>query len=491
MASQAPVRDVPASEVAEATDMLSSFVQSGAIPPFVYCYPVRSAYRPLPSRWTVDRIWEEDEDNSPSRGLNLYLHVPFCRYKCGFCNLYTVISRDVDVYDAYTSALCRQIREHAHIIGTRRLRTIYIGGGTPSLLHRRHFDQLFATFDEVYPNWRPVVEEVAIEASPDSIVADPGVLSHLMDLGLTRANVGIQSLEPLELREAGRSLAGEDVIRQAIAIIKDARLPNLSTDLIMGFAGQTDETWRQSVESLVELDPETISTYFLTIRPDAWFSKTAKYRYERDPGLYRRYDEARERIKGAGYVQESNVRYKKPGLGGYQQKVLQFQGVPVLGLGVGARTYTNTVDYIVGGGANPHPSQVTDWIQRVERGEATPDAGFVYDDTERIRKRLVLDLFDLDRRDLARYGYEEKAHLFEPILEAAAQLGLLESSPGGRMQMTPLGYKYRDIASWSFFSPLVVERDREFYSDLHARNARAQAAMGTPTFISGLTVANR
>ncbi|MFD0396372.1 hypothetical protein ACFQ3Z_45915 [Streptomyces nogalater] len=92
--------------------------------------------------------------------------MPFCRYKCGFCNLYTVISEDMDVYDAYTEALCTQIRDHTEIIQSRRLRTVYIGGGTPSLLSLRHFERIFATFDEVYPNWRSTVEEVAIEATP-------------------------------------------------------------------------------------------------------------------------------------------------------------------------------------------------------------------------------------------------------------------------------------------------------------------------------------
>jgi oxygen-independent coproporphyrinogen III oxidase len=472
------------------TSELRRLIDGGAIPPFVYCYPTRSAYRPLPASWTVPQIWQRDFEVSPTRDLNLYLHVPFCRYKCGFCNLYTVISEDGDVYDAYTNALCRQLEEHTEVIQARRLRTVYIGGGTPSLLDVRHFERLFATLDRIYPNWRSTVDEVAIEASPDSVVDRPELLRGLMAMGLTRANVGIQSLRPAEIKEAGRSRANERVVREAIAIIKDLGLPNLSTDLIMGFAGQSDETWRESVDELVALAPETISTYFLTVRPDAWFSSTGKYQYMRDAGLYERYSYAHDRMVANGYVQESNVRYKRLGRGGYVQKVLQFHGIPVLGLGAGARTYTNTVDYIVGGSPNPTIAEVGQYIDGARDGGLAPRAGYVYDDTERIRKRLALDLFDLDLAELDRYGYPTRAHLFEPVLEAAEELELLVRLPSRRVQLTPKGFMYRDIISWMFFSDEVVRRDREFYQALHQHNPRALHQIGIPSFVSGLALAS-
>lgn len=468
---------------------LEKIIGGGAIPPFVYCYPVRSSYRPLDPGVTVEKIWQEDLAHSPTRELNLYLHVPFCRYKCGFCNLYTVISEDQDVYDAYTDALCADIRRHAEVIQERRLRTVYIGGGTPSLLHRHNFDQIFDTLTEVYPNWRSTAEEVAVEATPDSIVDEPDTLRHLIARGLTRVNMGIQSLRPKEIREAGRNRADEQTVRRAIEIVKTTDLANLSTDLIMGFAGQTDQSWRESVDELIALSPETISTYFLTVRPDAWFSKTGKYRYMRDASLYERYDYAQEAMLTAGYVQESNVRYKKPGRGGYVQKVLQFHGVPVLGLGAGARTYTNTVDYIVGGSANPTLAEVSGYIEAARTNTLAPRAGFVYDDTERIRKRLALDLFDLSLPELDRYSYREHAHLFEPVLHAAEELGLLKRLPSDRVQLTRTGFKYRDIISWMFYSPEVVDLDQEFYRELHDNNPRATRLLGNPSFISGLATA--
>ncbi|MFM9368550.1 coproporphyrinogen-III oxidase family protein [Streptomyces sp. Da 82-17] len=465
---------------------LAQYIDQGVIPPYQYSYPPRSTYRPLEEgRWNVRDVWERDLAHHQTPELNLYLHVPFCNVKCGFCNLYTIISTDQDVYDAYTDALCTQIRDHADIIRARRLRTVYIGGGTPALLRTEHFEQIFRTLGEVYPNWRSTVEEVAVEATPDSIVDDPDGFARLLRLGLTRANVGIQSLVPQEIREAGRRKSGEDVIREAVAVVQDLGLPDLSTDLIMGFAGQTPESWRHSVDELAKLGPTTVSTYFLTVRPDAWFSRTGSYQYMWQPELYERYDYARKVFLDHGYVQEGSVRYKKPGRGGYVQKVLTFHGVPLLGLGVGARSYTTVLDYMTGS-VKPSTAEVADYIDRAKNHRLQPVTGFELTPEELVRKRLVLDTFDLDLSELDRFGLEKIGPEVEAVLDAAEHNGLIHRL-GRRVQLTPKGFKYRDILSWMFYSDHVTALDREYYEGLHHANKRAQRNMGaTPVRITGI-----
>ncbi|MEU8986279.1 radical SAM protein [Streptomyces sp. NPDC048558] len=470
-------------------DQLAEYIQQGVIPPYQYSYPPRSTYRPLDEgAWDVRDVWAKDLANHPVPELNLYLHVPFCRYKCGFCNLYTVISTDEDLYDAYTDALCTQLRDHAEIIRARRLRTVYIGGGTPALLSTRHFEQIFATLGEIYPNWRSTVEEVALEATPDSIVADPDGFGRLLGMGLTRANIGIQSLVPQEIREAGRGQAGEDVIRRAVEIVHERGLPDLSTDLIMGFAGQTPETWRHSVDELAKLAPTTISTYFLTVRPDAWFSRTGAYQYMWKPELYERYDYAREVFTAHGYVQEGSVRYKKPGRGGYVQKVLTFHGVPLLGLGVGARSYSSVLDYMTGS-VKPSLSEVADYIENARAHRLQPTTGFALTPQEIVRKRLVLDTFDLDLSELDRFGLDAIAPEVDQIIDAAQTNGLIRRVGPRRVQLTPKGFKYRDILSWMFYSDHVKKLDREYYEGLHEVNTRARKNMGTPVRITGIGTA--
>ena len=183
----------------------------------------------------------------------------------------------------------------------------------------------------------------------------------------------------------------------------------------------------------------------------------------------------------AGYVQESNVRYKIRGKGGYRQKVLQFHGVPVLGIGVGSRTYTNTVDYVIGGSDKPNMLQVRDYIMKVRNGDNLIRAGFEYTDDERIRKRLVLDLFELDLSELDRYHIGRYMYLYEDILEAALDQGLLGRVGACHYRLTLRGYKYRDIISWMLFSECVRRRDREFYQRLHQSCTRVQIITGNPT----------
>ncbi|MFI1766602.1 coproporphyrinogen-III oxidase family protein [Streptomyces sp. NPDC020800] len=465
---------------------LAEYIDQGVIPPYQYSYPPRSTYRPLDGdAFDIQEVWDRDLLHHRTPALNLYLHVPFCKYKCGFCNLYTIISTDQDVYDAYTDALCTQIRDHADIIRARRLRTVYIGGGTPALLSTRHFEQIFDTITEVYPNWRSTTEEVALEATPDSIVADPEGFGRLLRMGLTRANIGIQSLVPKEIREAGRGQAGEHVIREAVRIVQELGLPDLSTDLIMGFAGQTPGTWRHSVDELAELGPTTISTYFLTVRPDAWFSKTGAYQYMWQPELYERYDYARKVFTDHGYVQEGSVRYKKPGRGGYVQKVLTFQGVPLLGLGVGARSYTSVLDYMTGS-VKPSAAEVADYIRKAKNHELRPTTGFELSDEELVRKRLVLDTFDLSLGELEHHGLDKIRGDVEAVLDAAEHNGLVHRF-GDRVQLTPKGFKYRDVLSWMFYSDNVKGLDREYYEGLHAANQRARKNMGAaPVRITGI-----
>jgi oxygen-independent coproporphyrinogen III oxidase len=455
----------------EAVEFLRQGLETQRIPPFVCVYPPRSSYLPSETPSSVAALWEADTALSGS-DLNLYVHIPFCSYKCGFCNLYTVICTEDELHARYVNSLARQLDLHGDAIACRRLRTIYVGGGTPTLLRPEHLSVIFDRLDRIQPAWRLYVEEVAIEASPDSLSGTTGAryARALGALGVDRVNIGVQSLEPRELREAGRARAGVDKIHQSIEAVRAARISNLSTDLIIGFHGQTDETWAASVKSLLEYRPDTISTYFLTIRPDAWFIRTKRYSYERDKALFARYDFARSTLLSAGYVQESNVRFILPGSGGYRQKTLQFAGVPVLGIGAGARSYNNTTDYLIGGGQNPSLRQIETYMEQAEAGLVTATSGFFLNDEERQRKRLVLDLFDLSLDELDRFGHAKHSSSYDPIFATAKDLGLISELHPRRMTLTPLGVRHRDLMSWAFFSDIVRARDENFYAELHRRN---------------------
>lgn len=449
--------------------IIEDLIENGSIPPYLYAYPTRSSYREL-GPVSVDQIWSNDHRNAVNRSLHLYFHIPFCKYKCGYCNLYTVTSMNRDLHGRYVDAVIAQLEAQKHIVQERDLRTIYFGGGTPSVLSEANFHRIFDKISDIYPNWQSVVDEVCVEATPTS-VNSPSFVRSLIAMGVTRLNIGVQSLIDDELKSIGRAGDGLSDIERAFGNARDAGLVNLSTDLIIGLEHQTDDSWRASVEKMLKYRPDTLSTYFLTIRPDAWLVQTGKHSYVRNPDLYKRYDHARDALLNAGYVHETNIRYMIPGRGGYLQKRGHFQGESYLGIGLGARSYNMTCDYTTGDSTVGSVELTERYIHDVQAEKPLVTYGYRFNDEERIRKRFVLGMVDLNLKDLEAYNYVEHAQKFEPILEECRRLNLMQQH-GHKLQLTARGLRHRDIISWAFASDAVINLDREFYQGLHEKMSK-------------------
>ena len=431
------------------------------IPPYVYAYPTRSAQKN--EEIDIFDIWKQ-EDNYTSEIINLYLHYPFCKYKCGFCNLYSVANNELQIQNEYIDAMCRQIEIYSDIISKRKIKTIFLGGGTPMLIVKENITKIVSTLDRLFPTWRQECEEFCIEASPDSI-ANCGVegTKFLVESGITRINIGIQSFKGRDINNFGRSYE-EDVNYKAIKILKEANVKNISTDLIAGFIGQTKEDFLESVKILTSLKPNTISVYHLRIRPDSKFGKDSNYKKNPDITYYEWYEEAREIILNSGFKQETNVRFTREN-GGYLQQDLQFASYPVLGIGAGARTYSSTADYIIGGSSKPDISQIHEYIDAINNNSLKTKKVYYLDDEERIRRMLTLNLYRFDLNEVhEKYG-NKYDYIFLEKLEKLIEKGLVQKS-NNIYTLTKEGYKYRDIISWGFFSEEVQKRDNKFYSEL-------------------------
>ncbi len=435
------------------------------IPPYVYAYPTRSAQRK--EELDVFDIWNE-ENKYTNEVINLYLHYPFCKYKCGFCNLYSVANNELDIQNEYIDAMCEQIRLYSEIIRKRKIKTIFLGGGTPMLIVKENITKIMSTLDELFPNWRADCEEFCIEASPDSIVnAGEEGTKFLVESGITRINIGIQSFKGRDINNFGRSYE-EDVNFKAIQILKSANVKNISTDLIAGFINQTKEDFLDSVKILTSLQPNTISVYHLRIRPDSKFGKEGKYQKNPDIVFYEWYEEAREIILAGGFKQETNVRFARAN-GGYKQQDSQFNSYPVLGIGAGARSYTSTADYIIGGSSNPHISQIEQYINMVKTNSLKTERVYRLNNEERIRRMLTLNLYKFDVNEVhEKYG-NKYDYIFEEKLRKLVDIGMVKEE-NNVYRLTKEGYKYRDIISWGFFSDEVQKRDKEFYDDLNKCN---------------------
>ncbi len=189
----------------------------------------------------------------------LYIHIPFCRSRCAYCDFYSVGARAAEP-SRFVDALLRELEGRAGEVGAPPFDTIYIGGGTPSTLPAEELGRLLR---DVVPMARHDAE-VTIEVNPDDVSAP--LVDLLAGAGVNRVSMGVQSLSDEELRAITRrhDAAGA---RRAVELLRQGGISNLSLDLIYGLPGQTPRSWRASVEGILEMRPQHVSAYLLSYEP--------------------------------------------------------------------------------------------------------------------------------------------------------------------------------------------------------------------------------
>jgi oxygen-independent coproporphyrinogen-3 oxidase len=187
---------------------------------------------------------------------SIYIHIPFCIKKCIYCDFFSVPYDESTAY-AYTCALCKELSLKKHLVG--KLKSVYIGGGTPSLLPDECFRQIFSCLKDNY-RLSPGTE-ITVEANPGTL--SESKIHLLLCLGVNRLSIGVQSFNNEELKVLGRIHTSEEAL-QSIALIGKAGLRNLSIDLIYGIPAQSFNSWCESLSKAVECSPAHISTYELT-----------------------------------------------------------------------------------------------------------------------------------------------------------------------------------------------------------------------------------
>ena len=192
--------------------------------------------------------------------LGLYIHIPFCKAKCAYCDFYS-LAHSEEKMDAYTAALLRHLEEVAPRAAGMQVDTVYFGGGTPSYLGTARLIRILQTVQRRYDVTRDA--EITLEANPDS-AGDWRALRKLRRAGFNRLSLGVQSTDDELLRRIGRVHTYEQV-QQAVTAARKAKLTNLSLDLIYGLPGQTMEDWQRTLADAVALGPEHLSCYGLKL----------------------------------------------------------------------------------------------------------------------------------------------------------------------------------------------------------------------------------
>ena len=192
--------------------------------------------------------------------LGLYIHIPFCKAKCTYCDFYS-LAHSEEKMDAYMAALLRHLEEVAPRAAGMQVDTVYFGGGTPSYLGAARLCRILQTVLRRYDVARDA--EITLEANPDS-AGDWKELRKLRRAGFNRLSLGVQSTDDALLRRIGRIHTYEQV-QQAVTAARKAKFTNLSLDLIYGLPGQTMENWQRTLADAVALGPEHLSCYGLKL----------------------------------------------------------------------------------------------------------------------------------------------------------------------------------------------------------------------------------
>lgn len=276
---------------------------------------------------------------------SLYLHIPFCRHRCAYCDFNTYAGLEHLAPD-YVSALCTELEWVAARAPNRLpVHTVFFGGGTPSLLPAAFVERLLAVIDRNYILADGA--EITLEANPGTLSAQQ--LQQLRRLGLNRLSLGMQSAQPEELRLLEREHGYTEVL-QAVSWARQAGFDNLNLDLILGLPEQRLETWQRTLELALRLQPEHLSLYALSLEHGTpmrrWFERGLLPEPDPDAAADM-YEYAARRLAQAGFQQyEISNWARQDSLGGLlscRHNLQYWRLQPYLGFGAGAHGYAQGV----------------------------------------------------------------------------------------------------------------------------------------------------
>ncbi len=266
---------------------------------------------------------------------SIYLHIPFCRKMCGYCDFFK--SARVDKIDQTVAVMMDELEQEREFITTQQLSTIYFGGGTPSLLTTPQIAQFMERITELYDTTH--VEEVTLEANPDDLSAE--YLEGLLKAGINRLSIGVQSFDDETLRFMNRRHNAKEAI-EAIKRAREVGFDNIAIDLIFGVDRFGGERLSRSIEQAVELDVEHIAAYHLTIESGTIFAqRVAKGEFAAvaESVSEEEFEAVREGLTKAGYNHYEISNYAKSGCESRHNSAY-WEGEEYLGIGAGAHSFS-------------------------------------------------------------------------------------------------------------------------------------------------------
>jgi oxygen-independent coproporphyrinogen-3 oxidase len=449
------------------------------LPPYQaysYSYPHKTAYRALDASRTLREAWA-DEDR---RALFLYLHIPFCSYRCGFCNLFALARPADDTVARYLDQLEAQFTATLDALGDHAFARFALGGGTPSYLDVSQLDRLFGMLRARGVDLRAI--PAGMEVSPETV--DAGKMALCREVGIDRISMGIQSFSEAEVRALVRPQQ-RDVVERAIAAIRAQRFPTLNLDLIYGIEGQTVASFIASIDSALAFAPEELYLYPLYVRPLTGLGRIAgsghdgprdgagtngKRRFALQPepvddrlAMYRA---GRDRLLSAGYTQVSMRMFRAPHAPATDAgPAYCCQDDGMVGIGCGARSYTRSLHYASEYGVSRRGvvDILDHYLSLSHEDFARVDHGIALDGGEQRRRHAIQSLLVRPGLSLSAWRARFGSAVFDdlPQLRELEPAGLARLD-GDLLALTDEGFARADTLGPWLVSPAVAARMADY-----------------------------
>jgi oxygen-independent coproporphyrinogen III oxidase len=421
---------------------LQDVIASGEYLSYAYSYPHKTAYRTLDPPADLSAEWATEDRSA----LFLYLHVPFCEQRCGFCNLFTQSQPKGGIETRYVAAVERQAAAIEDALGAARFARLAVGGGTPTYLEAALLDRLLRVAARLGAAGVPS----SIEVSPSTLDAEKVAI--LVAHRVTRVSMGVQSVVPAETEAVHRHQSPASVDRSLVALA-DA-IPIRNVDLIYGLPGQTSDSLGRSIDHVRGLGANEIYLYPLYVRPLTTLGRTRRRWDDHRVALYRA---GRDHLRDLGWQQRSMRRFTAPKTSADDGPAYRCQDDGMVGLGAGARSYTRTLHYATpfAVGQREIRSRIEAWIDQPDADLRIARHGYRLDVDEQRRRYVLLSLLDegVERASYrARFGDDVLAHL--PELREALEVGFVLADDAA-LRLTERGLDHSDVLGDWLQSPAV------------------------------------
>ncbi len=361
--------------------------------------------------------------------LGLYIHVPFCKQKCIYCDFYSLPHQESRM-DDYTAAVCAHLTETAPFAAGHLVDTVYIGGGTPTYLGPDRLGKILKTVHKKYRVAKDA--EITLEANPDS-AGDWKALRALRRAGVNRVSLGMQSACDEELAAIGRVHTHVQTAA-AVEVVRRAGIKNLSLDLIYGLPGQSLERWQENLSAAVALEPEHLSCYGLKVEEGTpLFQRRETFTLPGDDAQADMYLYTVEFLENLGYAQYEISNFARPGKES-RHNLKYWHLEEYAGFGPGAHSDFGGVRYACARDLDAYIRGVATGAPMLSESERIPPLDR---DTEYVmlglRLRQGLDPKEFERR------FRRRFNCFVPFLEQCRQNGYA-CEEEGRWHLTPKGF---------------------------------------------------